>query len=234
MDKQVLTRELLQSGAIDAMVARAAPGIRLLTPEERAASLRATLDARPPGDVWLFAYGSLIWNPTIETAERRAARIVGWHRAFCLSVKAGRGTAENPGLVLGLDEGGECQGIAFRIADALVEAELSVLWQREMLSGAYIPRWLEVLDCDGTRFGSAIAFTVDRAGMNYAGGLGVAEVVQRLATASGMLGSSAEYLFQTCEGLRAHGMADAMLDGLADSVRAVTRGDANGDGQARP
>ncbi len=220
MDKQLLTRELLQSGAVDAMVARAAPGIRLMTPEERAASLRATLDARPPGDVWLFAYGSLIWNPTIEAAERRPARIVGWHRAFCLSVKAGRGTVENPGLVLGLDEGGECHGVAFRIADDLVEAELAVLWQREMLSGAYVPRWLDVLGVDGDRFGSAIAFTIDRAGQNYAGGLGVDEVVRRLATATGMLGSSAEYLFQTCEGLRAHGMPDEALDSLAESVRA--------------
>lgn len=222
MDKQVLTRELLQSGAIDTMVARAVPGLRLLTPEERAASLRAILDARPPGDVWLFAYGSLIWNPTIEAAERRAARVDGWHRAFCLSVMMGRGTVENPGLVLGLDEGGECSGVAFRIAEDMVESELAVIWQREMLSGAYVPRWLDVHDRGGRRFGSAIAFTVDRAGRNYAGGLAADEVVRRLATATGLLGSSAEYLFQTCDGLRAHGMADDTLDSLAESVRAMT------------
>jgi cation transport protein ChaC len=234
MDKQLLTRELLQSGAVDEMAARAAPGIRLLTPDQRAASLRATLAARPPGDVWLFAYGSLIWNPTIEAAERRPARIAGWHRAFCLSVMMGRGTVENPGLVLGLDEGGDCHGVAFRIADDLVETELAVLWQREMLSGAYIPRWLDLLDADGARFGGAIAFTIDRTGQNYAGGLAESEVVRRLATATGMLGSSAEYLFQTCDGLRAHGMADDALDSLAASVRAVTGGDASGDDRGCP
>lgn len=224
MDKHFLTRELLLSGGVDAMAARTAPGLRLLTPEERAASLRATLAARPPGDAWLFAYGSLIWNPTIEAVERRAARIHGWHRAFCLSVRIGRGTDENPGLVLGLDEGGECQGVAFRIAEEIVETELAVVWQREMLSGAYIPRWIDVFDCDGTRFGSAIAFTIDRAGANYAGGLDAEEVVRRLATASGALGSSADYLFQTCAGLHGHGIPDPELDRLADSVRAAITG----------
>lgn len=220
MDKHFLTRELLESGGIDAMAASAAPALRLLTEAERAASLRATLDARPPdGDVWLFAYGSLIWNPTIETAERRPARIEGWHRAFCLSVTLGRGTVEAPGLVLGLDEGGDCAGVAFRIADDLVERELAVLWRREMLSGAYIPLWLDVHDTDGARFGSAIAFTIDRAGQNYAGGLAAEDVARRLATACGMLGSAADYLFQTCDGLRAHGMADPALDSLAERVR---------------
>src|SRR5262245_24921428 len=81
----VLTRELIQNGAFDAMVAGTAHAMRLLTDAERDASLRATLALRPPGAVWLFGYGSLIWNPAFHFVERRTAHIKGWHRSFCLS-----------------------------------------------------------------------------------------------------------------------------------------------------
>jgi cation transport protein ChaC len=225
VDKPALTRELFESGLIEEIVARDAPALRLLSAEQRAASLRRMLDARPPGDAWLFGYGSLIWNPMIHTVERRTARIDGWHRAFCLSTTVGRGSPAKPGLVLGLDEGGDCTGVAFRIADDVLEAELALLWKREMLAGAYVPRWLDVHDPHGARFGSAIAFTIDPAGHHYAGGLALDIVVGRLATASGALGSAADYLFRTCEGLRAHGVSDPALERLAARVRAAQIGD---------
>lgn len=221
--RHLLTRELIEAGGVHAIVARDAPGLRLLTEEERAASLRATLAERPPGDVWLFGYGSLIWNPTIHSVERRTARIAGWHRAFCLSIRAGRGTAERPGLMLGLDAGGDCTGVAFRIAEEMLEAELALIWRREMVAGSYVPRWVDALDREGRRFGSAIAFTIDAAGEQYAGGLAHEIVVERLATASGALGSAAEYLFQTRDGLRAHGIPDPELERLAASVEAAQR-----------
>ncbi|WP_245973685.1 gamma-glutamylcyclotransferase [Bosea caraganae] len=221
MDKHFLTRELIESGGIDALVARDAPTMRVLSEAERTASLKATLAARPAGDAWLFGYGSLIWNPTIDAVERRTARIIGWHRAFCLTTMVGRGSAANPGLVLGLDQGGDCTGVAFRLCEEKLEAELAILWRREMLSGAYIPRWLDLLDEAGERFGSAIAFTIDPAGLYYAGGLEPPDVVRRLATASGALGSAADYLFQTCKGLHEHGIPDPALDQLAASVLAA-------------
>ena len=220
-DRHLLTRELIEAGGVDAIVARDAPDLRLLTDAERAASLRAVLDVRPPGDVWLFGYGSLIWNPTIRSVEHRTARIEGWHRAFCLSIRAGRGSMENPGLMLALDAGGDCTGVAFRIAEEVLEAELALLWRREMLAGSYVPRWIDALDHRGARFGSAIAFTIDPAGEQYAGRLAQEIVVQRLATASGALGSAAEYLFRTRDGLRAHGIPDPELERLADSVEAA-------------
>ena len=222
-DRHVLTRELIEAGGVGAIVARDAPGLRLLTDAERAASLRATLAARPPGDVWLFGYGSLIWNPTVHSVERRTARVDGWHRAFCLSIRAGRGTAENPGLMLGLDAGGDCTGVAFRIAEEVLEAELALLWRREMVAGSYVPRWVDALDGHGRRFGSAIAFTIDSAGEQYAGRLAREVIVQRLATASGALGSAAEYLFRTRDGLRAHGIPDPDLERLAAAVEAAQR-----------
>jgi cation transport protein ChaC len=220
-DEPVLSRAMIEAGGIDAMVAKIAPNLKLLTEAERAASLRATLAARPPGDAWLFGYGSLIWNPTIHSVERRTARIVGWHRAFCVSIRAGRGTWEKPGLVLGLDAGGSCTGVAFRIAEDVLESELSLLWRREMLAGSYVPRWLDVLDPLGVRFGSAITFTINPTCEQYAGNLARDVIVQRLATATGPLGSAADYLFRTRDGLREQGIPDPELERLAAYVEAA-------------
>ncbi|NKJ38418.1 gamma-glutamylcyclotransferase [Rhizobium sp. SG570] len=219
MDKQVgVTRQQLEAGTWGDHIARDAPAVVLWTDEQRAESIQATLEVRPPGDVWVFAYGSLIWNPTFKFEESRVAVINDWHRSFCLSVSAGRGTVETPGLVLGLDQGGTCAGVAFRIAEPDLESELAVLWKREMITGAYAPRWLDVFDADGDRFGNAIAFTIDHNSPNYAGNLEREVIISRLASASGFLGTSADYLFQTAEGLRSRGVLDDELDALAIAV----------------
>ena len=147
--------------------------------------------------------------------------MTGWHRAFCLATPAGRGSLDNPGLVLGLDAGGCCDGVAFRISGEIVESELAMLWKREMLSGAYVPRWLDLLGERSERFGCGIAFTIDPACEHYEGGLAREQIVRRLATASGALGSSADYLFRTCEGLRAQGIHDEDLERLMPDVAAA-------------
>ena len=215
-----LSRELIDAGAIDAMVARDAPSMRVLSEDERKDSLQRTLAAKPLEDVWLFGYGSLIWNPTIDFVERRVARVSGWHRAFCLATPAGRGTADNPGLILGMDVGGDCEGVAFRIASEMVESELTTVWKREMLAAAYVPRWLDLLDERGNRFASGIAFTIDRDCDRYVGKLERQQIIRRLATAAGALGSSADYLFRTCEALQAHGIRDDDLEQLRADVTA--------------
>ena len=216
-----LTREALASGMLQKLVAERSPGIRILTDEERERSLDDTLAAKPAGSgagTWLFAYGSLIWNPVIQFDARRIAHIEGWHRAFCLSTPHGRGSHDNPGLLLGLDRGGSCTGCAFHVAAAHVRAELSLLWRREMLSGSYIPVWVALEGDDGAIFGHGIAFTIDRACQNYAGEVGEAERIRRLATACGLLGSSADYLFRTRDGLRALGIPDPDLERIAGEV----------------
>jgi len=214
----ILTRERLLSGAVEQMV-RAAFGSRLLTDAERESSLRDTLAGRPDHGfgIWLFGYGSLIWNPTVHYVESRIASIEGWQRAFCLSTPAGRGTPEHPGLVLALDAGGSCTGVAFRIAEEVLVEELSIVWRREMLTGAYIPHWVPLRGRAGDIFGCGIAFTINRAGPQYAD-LPEAEVVRRLATAKGALGSASEYLFQTRDGLQILGIADPLIDDLALKV----------------
>jgi cation transport protein ChaC len=203
-----------------------APGLRLLTEEERAESVASTLAMRPDGDVWIFGYGSLIWNPAFKTVERRTARVEGWHRSFCMSIIAGRASPSSPGLMLGLDKGGHCLGSAFRLDEADVASELTLLWRREMLCrGAYIPRWLELIGEDGLAFGHAIAFTINPKGEKYAGDMPTDAAVSRLATASGGLGSCADYLFQTRDGLRAHGIPDPALERLAIRVEAAQMAD---------
>ena len=222
-----LTRQMLLAGGLAELIARVTPDVPVLTDAERAASLRATLAERPEhGDgIWLFAYGSLLWNPTIHVGERRVAEVRGWHRAFCLGTRVGRGTHDNPGLLLGLRAGGTCTGAVLRVAEAGLEHELDVLWRREMVTKGYVPRWLEVWDAAGAPFGRALAFTIEPGGHGYEGELTETEIVRRLATARGELGSSAEYLFRTREGLRALGVEDAQVERLAAEVRRLMDGE---------
>jgi len=215
-----LTRDNLASGALRDMLARSAPEIRLWSADEMRQSLVDALDQRPPGDAWLFGYGSLIWNPTIHYVERRAARVEGWHRRFCLSTPIGRGTRDNPGLLLGMDEGGACTGAAFRIDPDILADELALLWRREMLTGSYVPRWLPMHALDGGVFGHGLTFTINHNATNYAGDLAPEDVIRRIATARGEMGSSRDYLFQTRDGLRQLGIEDPEVEALAIQVAA--------------
>ena len=229
-----LTRELLLGGGLAEIVARASPNVRVLTDAERRASLHAALAARAEhGDgIWLFAYGSLIWNPIIRITEQRPAEVHGWHRAFCLATRAGRGTPDNPGLLLGLRPGGTCAGAVLRVPEERLEHELDVLWRREMVTASYTPRWLTAEDAAGAPLGAALAFTMDDTSHAYAGDLPEAEVVERLATAGGELGTCAEYLFRTCEGLHRMGIRDPALERIA--VLVAARQAARAASQAAP
>ena len=160
----------------------------------------------------------MIWNPAIRTVESKIAKIQGWHRSFCLSVTAGRGTPANPGLVLALDTGGDCIGTAYRIADENVKTELELLWRREMVCGSYIPRWVEVLDAEGNKFGYALAFTINPESPRYVKDMNVNAIIERLSTASGGLGTAADYLLRTRDGLRQWGIPDAELEWLSERV----------------
>jgi cation transport protein ChaC len=218
-----LTRDFLLDAGFADMIRAAMPDAVLLTDAERAASIGAILAARPEhGDgLWLFSYGSLIWNPTFHYRARRAARIAGWHRAFCLAARGGRGTSDNPAMLLGLMPGGTCTGAAFRIDEAVLEGELDIVWRREMVSAAYIPRWVAVEDGAGKPFGAAVAFTINPNAPTYVGDLPEAMLVQRIATARGPMGSAAEYLFNTRDGLHSLGIADPFIDDLARKVEAA-------------
>ena len=117
----------------------------LLSREEQEAGRQAFLrrwDGR--SDIWVFGYGSLMWNPAIHVAETQAAKVHGLHRAFCMKLVLGRATPERPGLMLALDHGGSCRGMAHRIAAEHVESETEILWMREMITGSYRPAWISL------------------------------------------------------------------------------------------
>ncbi len=213
----LLTREALRDGWLQRLVAAA--NVRTLSEDELLASRAAALARRPDGaDVWLFAYGSLIWNPAFRFVERRVGQVHGLHRRFCLWTALGRGSPERPGLVLGLDRGGRCRGVLYRITACDVEAELDVVWRREMVTGAYRPRWVRAESAAGPV--AALAFVIERRHERYAGALGEERLIETLATARGALGSCADYLFDTASHLAQLDIADPRLDRLCAAVRA--------------
>ena len=196
--------------------------IELLSDEERHASRRAVTAAAPTDEVWVFAYGSLIWNPAFEFAERRTGRIHGYHRRYCIVSQTGRGSPEAPGMMLGLDRGGSCHGVAYRIAPDKVDEELGIIWSREMVARGYDPRWVRVHTGGGPVH--AIAFVVRRDFDRYASKMPEEEMARLIATASGWLGSCAEYLHNTVEHLDELGLHDAQLKRLDRRVRALRNG----------
>jgi cation transport protein ChaC len=180
-------------------------------------SLTATLAAKPKGaGWWVFAYGSLLWNPLFPVKEMRPATLRGLHRRFCLWSLASRGTRDCPGLVLGLDRGGTCRGVVLQLPAMLAIDELHLLWRREMVVGSYRPGWVRV-DAGGREV-VALTFVVKRDHPQYARGLTLAEQAAVLASACGAFGSSLDYLERTRVALVAHGIVDPYLEALAECV----------------
>jgi cation transport protein ChaC len=212
-----ITREGLRDGShLAELRARALPGA-IRTDSEIEASLAEALAGRPEdGDVWVFGYGSLIWNPAFEFVEKRVALVRGWHRRFCLWLKGGRATPESPGLMLALDRGGCCRGVAFRLDPRQVEEELLILWRREMLSGSYEARWLDARSCEGPV--RVVTFVANRRHDRFTNLLSDEEVADRIAVARGPLGSCAEYLLNTVEHLEALGFRDQSLERIRTLV----------------
>ncbi len=216
----VLTRDAIRNGAVQRMVAELAGVMRVLSEAELAASRREALDGVDLSrGVWLFGYGSLIWNPAFHFTDQRIGTIYGYHRRFCLWTQLGRGCPERPGLVLGLERGGSCRGVAYRVAPEAVEDELEVVWRREMVSGAYVPTWVTVHTADGPV--PAIAFVINHAHERYARYLPDEEVAEVIATASGRLGPCADYLMNTIEHLAELGIHDRPLERLRARVLAL-------------
>jgi cation transport protein ChaC len=212
-----LSRRDLEEGRMRAVYVEALDGRHALTDEELAVSLAAALKSKPAdSDWWVFAYGSLLWNPLFPFEDARRATLSGRRRRFCLWSLASRGTPNQPGLVLGLDRGGSCHGVVYRLPARSAKAELALLWRREMVLGAYLPLWVKVR-CDGKPL-VALAFVVDRAHRQYTGNLTLGEQAEVLSTAAGAFGSSADYLERARVALVTHGIVDPYLERLAALV----------------
>jgi cation transport protein ChaC len=174
-------------------------------------------------DLWVFGYGSLIWRPGFPFAERQLARVRGYHRALCVYSHVHRGTPERPGLVLGLDRGGSCRGIAFRVAAEHRDATIDYLRAREQVTSVYREIYLNA-EIDGGRSVAALSYAVDRSHRQYAGRLAREDIVRLVAQGRGVSGANPDYVRATQAHLAELGMADATLDWLAREFAEAAEG----------
>jgi cation transport protein ChaC len=207
----------LDLAAVDARMAeRGVPMPWRRTDADREANRRAFL-AGHEGPLWVFAYGSLMWDPAILFDEVRHARIAGFCRSMCLVDRRGaRGSAEAPGLMAGLAAGGTCEGLVFRIPAARVENETERLWRREMIAQAYTPAFAEAETPAGPV--RAMCFVADPAADMIETGLSHDQQVRYIATGEGFLGTSLEYLENMLTQFTAMKVEDPMLSALLQDV----------------
>lgn len=172
--------------------------------------------------LWVFGYGSLLWNPGFEVAEQAIARLPGYARSFCMWSVHHRGTEDAPGLVLALDEapGASCEGVALRAAPGSEAQTLAYLRERELISSAYVEHELPVDLVDGRQV-TALAYVIDKDHAQYCAGMPLERQAQVIARAVGGRGPNAAYLNNTAAHLRDLGLADADLDWLVRRVRAL-------------
>ena len=172
--------------------------------------------------LWVFGYGSLLWNPGFQTVDTVHATLPGYARSFCMRSIHHRGTDARPGLVLALDgqEGGMCEGLAMQVADAEADQTLAYLRERELVSSAYLEKELTVRTSDG-RDVIAVTYVIDPDHVQYCGALALEEQAQIIAHAVGGRGPNSEYLFNTAAHLAESGIPDTDLEWLSNRVRAL-------------
>lgn len=171
---------------------------------------------------WIFGYGSLMWRPGFEFEESQEARLHGYHRGFCVYSHVHRGTPERPGLVLGLDRGGSCRGMAFRVAPENQEATIAYLRAREQVTMIYLEREVPLALADGRKV-RALTYIVDRQHRQYAGRLPLAQQVRLVRQGVGQSGPNPEYVANTVGHLEEMGIVDGPLHDLQAALTAGKR-----------
>ncbi|MBD0864494.1 MAG: gamma-glutamylcyclotransferase [Rhodobacteraceae bacterium] len=172
--------------------------------------------------LWVFGYGSLLWNPGFDVAEQHVATLAGYRRSFCMRSIHHRGTLDQPGLVLALDPspGASCSGLSLRAASGTEDATLAMLRERELISSAYVERVLTLDLAPGEQV-EAVVYVVDTTCAQYCGGLNLEEQAQVIASAVGGRGPNPEYLYNTATRLTEIGLSDPDLDWLTHRVRVL-------------
>jgi cation transport protein ChaC len=171
------------------------------------------------GDLWVFGYGSLMWRPGFDFVERVPARLIGLHRALCVYSFVHRGTPEQPGLVLGLDRGGMCRGIAFRVAAAAREKTVAYLRAREQVTTVYLETMRRIELEETRRQVRALCFVIDRSHVQYAGRLTLAECLHHVRQGHGRSGPNRDYVLDAVQSLEALGYRETELHLLAEQLR---------------
>lgn len=216
-----LNRESLLSGEIQALAASRPGYITLMTDEARNEMVEDLIANAPSqSEIWVFAYGSLIWNPAIEFDAKSRCTIEGYHRSFCFWTTLGRGSEEHPGLMMGLEPGGNCDGIAYKIGADNLQTEIDILFRREMLSYVYKPTWIKAQSSDDpNQIIDVLTFVIDETHERFCGKLDGRTIVKTIATAEGPIGKNCDYLYQLVEHLRELGFEDPSMTELESKVR---------------
>ncbi len=178
--------------------------------------------ALPPAneDLWVFGYGSLMWRPDFPYLERLPARLIGLHRALCVYSFVHRGTPEKPGLVLGLDRGGACRGIAYRVAAEDRDGTVAYLRAREQVTSVYIETARRVtLSASPPRDVTALIFLVDRSHAQYAGRLDIDHQIHLVRQGHGRSGANLDYVLSTVAEIEAQGCRDSKLHAIAERLK---------------
>jgi glutathione-specific gamma-glutamylcyclotransferase len=170
------------------------------------------------GDLWVFGYGSLMWRPDFDAVETLPAKLSGFHRALCVHSYVHRGTRERSGLVLGLDRGGSCRGMAFRVEAAKRETVMAYLRARELVTNVYLEKTVGVVLDNGAKV-NAVTYVVDRDHIQYAAGLSVDEAANIVAGASGVSGTNPDYVASTVQHLRQMNIHDSLLEGIVKRLQ---------------
>ncbi len=187
------------------------PGWRM-EHDAREANRQAVLSGRWTQDLWVFAYGSLIWDPAVYVEEYRRGMLPGWRRRFCMRLEGGRGTHAQPGLMAALDHGGQCDGVVFRIAAGAMDQETQFMWRREMFAGAYCPVFLNVDTPQGPV--EALVFVMDRTNPRYMPEVPIDDAARMIAVAEGGLGPNFDYLHSLITHLDELGIEDEDIKAL--------------------
>jgi cation transport protein ChaC len=216
----MLVREEFSRERVDELIreAKRQGPFHALTHEERDATRREFLSKIQKNEgLWVFGYGSLLWNPAFHFTEWQPARLHGFRRRFCLQASIGRGSPENPGLMLALDHGGSCNGRAFHIEPGKIETETDILWMREMVSGAYDARHVHIRLQDRTVKG--LTFVINRSHPRYIADISMEETVRLLASGAGHLGTCRDYLNNTVAHLDEMQVRDRYLHAIQQMMK---------------
>ena len=196
----------------------------MVDPADRAASLRETMTGRLSKDLWIFAYGSLMWDPAFHFDEVRFATLKSFQRSFCVWIALGRGSPETPGLMLLLDHGGETDGLAFRIPADKLAQESEIIWQREMFMFGHLPKFVTIETPQGPL--EALTFIVDKESSYYTGQLSLDEAAAAVHRGTGSLGTTFDYLENLLEHQKILGIEDQAMSDLLDRASAIAKKEA--------
>ena len=213
MTKEFKKNEVNSNSSYKWGTGKEADSIRTMNSEELSDSVKQILKGvNLEKDVWVFGYGSLMWNPDFKLAEKRTGIVSGYNRSLCLKSMVYRGTPDYHGLVFGLDKGDRCQGMAYRIAEENIHSEMEKIWEREMFAGTYIPTWVHVTTKQGAI--SAVTFVINHEHEHYIPDLELEEIAERVVRAEGTCGSCRDYVQNTVKSLYLLGLRDPALEQL--------------------